>query len=205
MPGRRRRGGSEDSSDGVALGVLVVAVLVIVLFVRWITENPWVFLVAIAIGLLAAAYFAWDWHRERERGRALDRQMRLQEHDRSMMLGRIMQLSPTEFEGFCARLLEATRGMTAQVTRRTNDGGVDIELRDRDGSIGVAQCKQWVHHRVDRPIVQKLYGEMSHRGAAFGILLTTSTFTDGARRWAQDKEIELLDLDEIQLLAIEAR
>lgn len=187
------------------LGLVLATLSAAAAIVQWITERPWVLLIPLMVGLGVGAYFAWNWHRERERDRAIERQMRLQEHDRSMMLGRIMQLSPTEFEGFCARLLEATRGMTVQVTRPTNDGGVDIELRDRDGSIGVAQCKQWVHHRVDRPIVQKLYGEMSHRGAAFGILLTTSTFTDGARRWAQDKEIELLDLDEIQLLAIEAR
>ena len=171
----------------------------------WVADHPAILLVPIAIAAVVALYFAWDWHRERERRRAHQRALELHQADESVFLGRVMQLSPIEFESFCARLLEEMRGMVAQVTQRTNDAGVDIVLRDSDGSMGVAQCKMWINHPVDRPVVQKLYGEMSHRGAAFGILLATTRFTDGARRWADDKEIELIGLDELVLMTLPSR
>lgn len=202
MP-RRRRTQADDRFGTLvwltaAFSLLVVAGYVI----DWVQQNAWIWFVPLALIAGVAGYFAWDWHRERHRGRQHERELELHQADEDLFVGRMMQLSPEEFEGFCSRILQG-RGYWAEVTKRTGDGGVDIVLRAPDGAFGVAQCKRWLNRRVDRPILQKLYGEMVHRGAAFGIVLATCRFTDGARRWARDKEIELIDVEDL-ILAVRA-
>lgn len=106
----------------------------------------------------------------------------------------ILTLSSYGFEAFCRDLLER-EGYTAFVTKQTGDQGVDIELRARDGRTGVAQCKQVLNTKIGRPVVQNLYGEMISRGATFGYVITTGTFTLEAVGWARPKAITLVDRD----------
>ena len=112
----------------------------------------------------------------------------------------VLTLSTYGFEMYCRDLLQR-EGYAATVTRATGDEGVDVELRARDGRIGVAQCKQVLNTRIGRPVLQQLYGEMINRHATFGFLMTTGTFTDEAREWARTKTITLVDRDELLRMA----
>jgi len=105
-----------------------------------------------------------------------------------------------EFEKDCARLLRR-RGMTVihQAANRDGDGGVDLYAVDGNGLAWVVQCKCWAAHRPVGPdIVRELAGTMrvadsGNERASNGLILTTSTFTQGARELAATLHIDLMD------------
>ena len=72
------------------------------------------------------------------------------------------------------------------------DGGVDIELA-RGLDRYLVQCKRWRALRVGVEPVRELYGVIHARRAAGGFVVTSGSFTDEARRFAEGREIELID------------
>lgn len=114
-------------------------------------------------------------------------------------LGTILLMRPDRFELFCGQLLER-EGYKARVTGRSGDLGVDIELSGRAGR-GIAQVKRWTGLPVGRPVVQQLYGQMTHDRAAYGYLITTSWFSRDATAWARGKRITLIDGRQLEVLA----
>lgn len=72
------------------------------------------------------------------------------------------------------------------------DGGVDLILK-RGGETLLVQCKQWKAYKVGVTTVRELYGVMAAKGAAGGFVVTSGTFTDDARQFAEGKNIELMD------------
>ena len=72
------------------------------------------------------------------------------------------------------------------------DGGVDLELL-RNRETYLVQCKQWRANKVGVEVVRELYGLMAARGAAGGFVVTSGTFSDESRRFAEGRNIELLD------------
>ncbi len=77
------------------------------------------------------------------------------------------------------------------------DGGVDLELR-QDGELSLVQCKQWRAYRWGVGVVRELYGVMAARGADGGYVVTSGRFTQDARKFAQGRNIILIDGDELQ-------
>jgi hypothetical protein len=103
-------------------------------------------------------------------------------------------LSGQDFETELARLYKLA-GYTVETTSVTGDEGVDLFLR-KDNQLSVVQCKR--HNKRLGPVtVRELHGTLLHFRADCGILAATGGFTDGARRHAHGKPIELLDLDGI--------
>ena len=72
------------------------------------------------------------------------------------------------------------------------DGGVDLILR-RDRETFVVQCKQWKAFKVGVGVVRDLYGVMAARGAAGGFVVTSGRFTAEARRFAEGRNVRLID------------
>jgi restriction system protein len=72
------------------------------------------------------------------------------------------------------------------------DGGVDLELR-RNGELHLVQCKQWRAQRVGVDVVRELYGAMAAQGAAGGFVVTSGRFTDEAKRFADGRNVQLID------------
>jgi restriction system protein len=76
------------------------------------------------------------------------------------------------------------------------DGGVDLML-SRQGTNGsekfLVQCKQWRAFRVGVDVVRELYGVMAARGAAGGFVVTSGRFTDEAVKFAQGRNVQLVD------------
>lgn len=112
--------------------------------------------------------------------------------DRSAMsLEQLFALSPRDFEHYVAELFQE-RGYKVEVRGRAGDLGVDLELTRADGRRAIVQCKRY-RHAIGPDIVRELFGTMVHERAAHGFLVTTADISDGARAWAADKPITLID------------
>jgi restriction system protein len=72
------------------------------------------------------------------------------------------------------------------------DGGVDLILRKGD-EIFLVQCKQWKAFRVGVDVVRELYGVMAAKGAAGGFVVTSGHFTTAATKFAQGRNLKLVD------------
>ncbi len=142
------------------------------------------------LGLLTAAGFLtlimlWTvvfWQK-----RELARQSVLPE----MSLDELYALSPRAFEHYVAELFER-RGYKVEVRGRSGDLGVDLMLTQANGRRAVVQCKRY-RHPIGPEIVRELFGTMIHERAVHGFLVTTAEISDGARSWAADKPITLID------------
>nr|WP_240001588.1 restriction endonuclease [Streptomyces sp. ST1020] len=107
-------------------------------------------------------------------------------------------MDPIAFEELVAELLRAM-GMEAVTTRRSGDGGVDVDATDpapiRGGAI-VVQVKRY-RNTVSPTAVRDLYGTVLDRGANKGVLVTTSSFGPGSRDFATGKPLELISGPEL--------
>ncbi|MFE9133502.1 restriction endonuclease [Streptomyces sp. NPDC007355] len=105
----------------------------------------------------------------------------------------LLAMDPIAFEGLVAELFRA-RGLQAVTTRRSNDGGVDVEALDPDpisgGSI-VVQVKRY-RNTVPPSAVRDLYGTVQGAGANKGVLVTTSRFGPGSYTFANGKPLTLI-------------
>ncbi|HEY9371868.1 restriction endonuclease [Streptomyces sp.] len=105
----------------------------------------------------------------------------------------LLTMDPIAFEGLVAELFRA-RGLQAVTTRRSNDGGVDVEALDPDpisgGSI-IVQAKRY-RNTVPPSAVRDLYGTVQGAGANKGVLVTTSGFGPGSYTFANGKPLTLI-------------
>ncbi|WP_406861733.1 restriction endonuclease [Streptomyces sp. HUAS MG47] len=105
----------------------------------------------------------------------------------------LLSMDPIAFEGLVAELFRA-RGLQAVTTRRSNDGGVDVEALDPDpisgGSI-IVQAKRY-RNTVPPSAVRDLYGTVQGAGANKGVLVTTSGFGPGSYTFANGKPLTLI-------------
>ena len=105
--------------------------------------------------------------------------------------GALNDISWHEFEALVGEWFRR-QGYTVTETGGVGDGGVDLVLK-RDGETYLVQCKQWKAFKVGVNIVRELLGVMAAQGAAGGYLVTSGTFTDDARRFASESNIQLIN------------
>lgn len=106
----------------------------------------------------------------------------------------IYQLKPREFEVVLADLLD-DMGYAVTLTPASGDGGKDI-IAEMDTEIGKIMCLvEAKKYRADRKIgvelVRTLYGTICHHNATSGMLVTTSSFTAGAKSFQQDHQYQI--------------
>ncbi|MET9955228.1 restriction endonuclease [Streptomyces sp. NPDC006339] len=110
----------------------------------------------------------------------------------------LLAMDPIAFEGLVAELFRA-RGLQAVTTRRSNDGGVDVQALDPDpisgGSI-VVQVKRY-RNTVPPSAVRDLFGTVQDAGANKGVLVTTSKFGPGSYAFANGKPLTLISGTEL--------
>ena len=103
------------------------------------------------------------------------------------LLKSLQRMKPEEFEVLVGRLLEAMDFIDTEVTKASGDGGIDVRgtWRIADGiQIKMAiQAKRWKKN-VLAPVVQAVRGSLS--SSERGMIITTSDFSSGARREADD-------------------
>ncbi|MEN6325138.1 MAG: restriction endonuclease [Syntrophomonas sp.] len=107
-------------------------------------------------------------------------------------------LSGRDFEKLISSLL-INKGFRSNITRTTGDGGIDIEAY-YDGLLFkgkyLVQCKRW-KASVGEPVVRDFYGAITSEKALKGLLITSSSFTRQAISFAKDKNIELIDRQDL--------
>mgnify|MGYP003387191378 CR=1 FL=1 len=114
-------------------------------------------------------------------------------------------MTPNEFELFVGRLLESM-GFLVKVTQASRDGGIDCVILDNTPLKGcgkaIVQVRRYTDNPVGEPAVRDLYGVLHHEKAGKAILITTSSFTSEAFKFAADKPIELIDGRQLQKLVV---
>src|SRR5204863_5102516 len=83
-------------------------------------------------------------------------------------------------------------------------GGVDLVLTRR-GEVFVVQCKHWKAFKVGVDVVRALSGVMAAGGAAAGFVVTSGRFTDDARRFADGRNVKLVDGTGLYALIVRAQ
>jgi Holliday junction resolvasome RuvABC ATP-dependent DNA helicase subunit len=110
------------------------------------------------------------------------------------LAARLTAMSGIEFERWVAELFRA-KGYSVELTRMSGDHGLDLILRS--GSVVLAvQCKRWTD-TVGESVVRDFYGSLMNGEIQAGSIITTSSFSDAARRFAEGKPITLLGMDEL--------
>ncbi len=127
------------------------------------------------------------------------------------LLERIKQKPPVFFERLVVELLVAigyggSLKDAGQAVGRNGDGGIDGVIKeDRLGLDYIyIQAKRW-EGTVGRPVVQAFAGALDEQKARKGVMITTSTFSQDARRFVEriERKIVLLDGEQFTQLMIE--
>lgn len=81
-----------------------------------------------------------------------------------------------------------------QVTQKTNDGGFDgIIYQDKLGLDKIyVQAKRWSNN-IQRQDLQSFVGALAGINASKGVFITTSDFTNGAKAYAENQQIVLIN------------
>jgi restriction system protein len=99
---------------------------------------------------------------------------------------RLHTMKPDEFEALIGELLVALGFEEVTVTKPTNDNGIDVRgvlvIGDVIRLNMAVQVKRWKNN-VQAPIVQQVRGSLGNHEQ--GLIITTSDFSDGARREAE--------------------
>lgn len=106
----------------------------------------------------------------------------------------LFEMDPLDFEKLIAELFRRL-GYQTRTTERSGDDGVDVIAENPDpvtGGLFVIQAKRY-RKTVSPTAVRDLDATMAHFGANKGILVTTSGFGPGSRRWVEGKPLTLID------------
>ncbi|EDN7994990.1 restriction endonuclease, partial [Listeria monocytogenes] len=116
------------------------------------------------------------------------------------LLDKIRNSDPYFFEQLVVDLLSrmgySGEGGSAKVTSRSNDGGIDgIINQDPLGTSTVyLQAKRYKEdNKINRSDIQSFYGALASVRADRGVFITTSSYTSGAKEFAVNQGIVLID------------
>ncbi|MEG1433218.1 restriction endonuclease [Eubacterium sp.] len=111
-------------------------------------------------------------------------------------------MTGTEFEYFCASVLEDYGFENVSVTSASGDFGADV-LAERDGITYAVQCKCYASP-VGNKAVQEVFSGKSYYNCMVGVVMTNTYFTPAAIETAKNTNIVLWDRDKL-IEIIEAR
>jgi restriction endonuclease Mrr len=108
----------------------------------------------------------------------------------------LMRVSPFDFEKICLVPFEK-QGYKVELTPQSGDYGIDGIARKGRKKVFL-QCKQYTNdNKVSVKRVQRFAGAMAMHRVRRGYYITTSTFTQQARKAADKLNIKLVDKDNI--------
>jgi len=113
-------------------------------------------------------------------------------------------MSPAEFEAFCAEALRGA-GWDARVTMQSRDQGVDV-VAEKDGCRVVLQCKLYARP-VGNKAVQETAAGRAYEQADYGAVVTNHKYTLAAEQLAATNGVLLLhyrDLPDLENLLANA-
>lgn len=114
------------------------------------------------------------------------------------------ELSPTDFEKLVGKLYKEI-GYEIQLTSKSYDNGIDIIAKKQKKSQKqelLIQCKRYTKSKIGVSEIRNLLGVVANEKSTKGVLVTSSTFTNEAKKLAEkNPSIELIDnLDLVKLL-----
>ena len=122
------------------------------------------------------------------------------------LLCRIQEVKPAFFEKLVVELLVkmgygGSFEDAASVTQYSRDEGIDgVIKQDKLGLDSVyIQAKRWNKGTVGRKEIQAFVGAINMKHASKGVFITTSTFTEDAKRCAKDVQSKIVLIDGAQL------
>ncbi len=113
-------------------------------------------------------------------------------------------MSWQEFEMLVGEAFRRTGYKVSESGGGGADGGVDIVLK-KDNEIFLVQCKQWKALKVGVSTVRELYGVMAAEGAVGGFVVTSGTFTQEAKTFANGRNIDLIDGSDLKKIISEVQ
>jgi restriction system protein len=121
----------------------------------------------------------------------------------------LLSITPSDFEELIARLLAEIGFEDIEVTKRTNDGGIDVRgtlvVGDVIRTRMAVQVKKWrPKNRVQAPVVQQVRGSLGAHEQ--GLIITTSDFSQGARKEAARSDavpVALMNGEQLVALMVE--
>lgn len=129
------------------------------------------------------------------------------------LLDAIMKCSPSFFEKLVIDLLVkmgygGSRQEAAQVVGKSGDEGIDGIIKEDKLGLDViyVQAKRWGNVPVGRPEIQKFAGAILGQKSPKGIFITTSSFTNEAKQYAEtsnNPKLVLIDGKKLAELMIE--
>lgn len=128
------------------------------------------------------------------------------------LLAKLKKLSPSFFEQIVIELLVkmgygGSRADAGKAIGRSGDGGIDGIIKEDKLGLDVVyiQAKRWENNPVGRPDVMQFAGALQAQKANKGIFITTSRFTDDARKYVSQigSKIVLIDGEQLSHLMID--
>jgi hypothetical protein len=118
---------------------------------------------------------------------------------RARTLSELLMLSPSQFESAIAQLFRDSGYRHVKMRGGSGDLGVDITCDGPNGERVAVQCKRYAPGKpVGSPVIQSFIGmATTHHRVDRGIVVTTSNFTEPARKLAKQHRIRLIDGDEL--------
>lgn len=108
------------------------------------------------------------------------------------VLGKLKDLHPAEFEEYISDLYRRF-GYKTETVGGAYDGGIDV-IATKGGVKHYIQCKKFITQQVGVKDIRAFYGALAdHLAKGKGIFITTNVFTTEAEKFAEDKQIELID------------
>jgi restriction system protein len=105
---------------------------------------------------------------------------------------KLRSMTGPAFEEYVADI-SRNMGYVVATTQSSGDHGIDLFARKGD-QLAIVQCKRWAAP-VGEPVVRDFFGSLMDAGAQLGYVVAKSHFTAQARAFAQNKPIQLIDLD----------
>jgi DnaJ-domain-containing protein 1 len=121
-------------------------------------------------------------------------QWEAEESRRASALAELHRLTGPQFDDMIASLF-GKDGYSVRHCNGDGDQGIDFVLQmgqEQD----VVQCKR-SESDIEPPIVREFYGAQMHAAARHGFIVTTASFSQGARDFAQGKPISLISAAEV--------
>lgn len=185
-----------------AIPAVIALLLIVQVGLVYGADDGWALLAAAAALIIAPWLFGYTRRREvgqARREQARYEQLRIEEVD--LMTGR-------GFEGHCVKLLSARgyRNVTWTGGTTGGDQGGDITATAPDGTPVVFQCKRQ-KASIGPGVLRELVGATTsgmHKGRR-GILMTNAEVTPGARAYAADNGIAVIDRAVLQQWMGQAR
>ncbi|WP_435607360.1 restriction endonuclease [Pseudomonas knackmussii] len=101
-------------------------------------------------------------------------------------------ISWREFEQLVGEVFRRKGFSVTETGGNGPDGGVDLVLQMGSDKY-LVQCKQWKAIKVGVTVIREFFGVMAAQGAAGGFVVTSGTYTDEAKAFAEGRNIQLVD------------